>query len=107
MCGGLFFAFTRYNDMYALPHFDSTCCIASIKENNFSYRRMRKAASEKLSTSSVKDFHETQMKEAVIQACDMLDKPAQWDRHFRRTAALTTVYRLWPPNTYFVTAGGD
>jgi hypothetical protein len=37
---------------------------------------MRKAASEKLSTSSVKEFYETQMKEAVVQACDLLDKPS-------------------------------
>ena len=57
----------------------------------FSYRRMRKAASEKLSTSSVRNVYETQMKEAVIQACDILDKPAQWDRHFRRTAASATL----------------
>jgi hypothetical protein len=52
---------------------------------------MRKAASEKLSTSSVKGFYETQMKEAVLQACDMLDDPARWDRHFRRTAASATL----------------
>ena len=31
------------------------------------------------------------MKEAVVQACDLLDEPAQWDRHFRRTAASTTL----------------
>jgi len=52
---------------------------------------MRKAANEKLSTSSVKGFYETQMKEAVVQACDLLDKPAQWDRHYRRTAASATL----------------
>ena len=52
---------------------------------------MRKAASEKLSTSSVKQFYETQMKEAVIQACDFLDEPARWERHFRRTAASSTL----------------
>jgi hypothetical protein len=52
---------------------------------------MRKAASEKLSTSSVKEFYETQTKEAVVQACDLLDKPARWDQHFRRTAASATL----------------
>jgi hypothetical protein len=52
---------------------------------------MRKAANEKLTKSSVKEFHETQMKEAVIQACDLLDKPAKWDRHFRRAAASATL----------------
>ena len=57
----------------------------------FSYRRMRKVASEKLSISSVKEFYETQMKEAVVQACDLLDNPAQWDRHFRRTAVSGTL----------------
>src|SRR6266852_1942907 len=48
---------------------------------------MRKAANEKLSTSSVKGFYETQMKEAVLQACDLLDESPRWDRHFRRAAA--------------------
>ena len=52
---------------------------------------MRKAASEKLSTSSVKGFYETQMNEAVVQACDLLDKPERWARHFRRTAASATL----------------
>jgi hypothetical protein len=52
---------------------------------------MRKAASEKLSTSSVKGFYETQMKEAIVQACDLADEPALWDRHFRRTAASATL----------------
>ncbi|KAI0270344.1 cytochrome P450 [Russula aff. rugulosa BPL654] len=74
MCGKLLFAFSRYGD---------------------TYRRMRKAANEKLSTSSVKGFYETQTKEAVLQACDLLDEPARWDRHFRRAAAsmsLSAVY---------------
>src|ERR1700761_8260349 len=56
---------------------------------------MRKAASERLSTSSVKELYETQMKEAVLQACDLLDEPPRWDRHFRRAAAsmaLSAVY---------------
>ena len=64
---------------------------ASIEKIYLSYRRMRKAASEKLSTSSVKEFHETQMKEAIVQACDFIDEPARWDRHFRRTAASATL----------------
>lgn len=52
---------------------------------------MRKAAGEKLSISSVKQFHETQMKESVVLACDFLDKPERWDHHFRRTAASGTL----------------
>jgi hypothetical protein len=52
---------------------------------------MRKAASEKLSTSSVKEFYETQMKESVVLVHDLLDEPARWDRHFRRTAASSTL----------------
>ena len=63
----------------------------SNEKTTSSYRRMRKVASEKLSISSVKEFYETQMKEAIVQACDLLDKPAQWDRHFRRTAASGTL----------------
>ena len=61
----------------------------------FSYRRMRKAANEKLSTNSVIGFYQTQMKEAVFQACDLLDEPGRWDRHLRRAAAsasLSAVY---------------
>ena len=55
---------------------------------------MRKAANEKLSTSSVKGFYDTQMKESVLHACKLLDEPARWDRHFRRAAvsmSLSTV----------------
>ncbi|KAI0270342.1 cytochrome P450 [Russula aff. rugulosa BPL654] len=70
MTGGLFFGVSRYGD---------------------TYRRMRKAANEKLSTSSVKEFYDTQMKEAIVQACDLVDEPARWDRHFRRTAASSTL----------------
>ena len=60
---------------------------------------MRKAASEKLSTSSVKEFYETQMKEAIVQACDVLDKPARWDRHYRRTAASLTLSIVYGHST--------
>ena len=52
---------------------------------------MRKAANENLSISSVRGFYETQMTEAVLQACDLLAEPARWDRHFRRTAASMTL----------------
>ena len=52
---------------------------------------MRRVAGEKLSTSSAKEFYETQMKEAVVQVCDILDEPARWDRHFRRTAVSSTL----------------
>ncbi len=56
---------------------------------------MRKVADEKFSTGSVKAFYDTQIKEAVFQACDLLAEPARWDRNFRRTAAsvsLSVVY---------------
>jgi hypothetical protein len=52
---------------------------------------MRKTASEKFTTSSVKEFYETQMNEAVVQACDLLNEPARWEQHFRRTAASLTL----------------
>jgi hypothetical protein len=52
---------------------------------------MRKAANDKLSTSSVKGFYETQMTEAVLRACDLLAEPARWDRHFHRTMASMTL----------------
>jgi hypothetical protein len=56
---------------------------------------MRKVSNEKFSPGSVKGFYETQIKEAVLQACDLLAEPARWDRNFRRTAAsvsLSVVY---------------
>jgi hypothetical protein len=56
---------------------------------------MRKVSNEKFNTSTVKGFYETQIKEAVLQACDLLADPAQWNRNFRRTAAsvsLSVVY---------------
>src|SRR6267378_3847501 len=61
----------------------------------FSWRRMRKAANEGFSKGSVKRFHEKQTAEAILLACDCLAKPAQWDRHYRRTAAsvmLSVIY---------------
>ena len=60
-----------------------------------SWRRMRKAAHEGLNKGVVKDFYETQTKEALILAAAGLDAPAQWDNHLRRAAAsmvLSVVY---------------
>jgi cytochrome P450 len=74
MSGGLLYAFSRYAD---------------------TYRRMRKVSNEKFSPGCVKAFYDTQIKEAVFQACDLLAEPAQWDRNFRRTAAsvsLSVIY---------------
>jgi hypothetical protein len=56
---------------------------------------MRKAAHEGLNKSVVKDFHETQTKEALLLAAGGLAEPAQWDKHIRRAAAsmvLSVVY---------------
>ena len=66
-----------------------------IKIKLLSWRRMRKAANEGFSKSLAKKFHEKQMSEAVILACDCLVKPAQVDKHLRRAAAsmvLSVVY---------------
>ena len=62
---------------------------------------MRKAANEGFSKGSVKRFHEKQTVEAILLACDCIAKPAQWDRHYRRTAAsvmLSVIYGR-PPIT--------
>ena len=56
---------------------------------------MRRAANEGFNKNAVKEYHETQTKEAILMACDFLVKPAQWDWHFRRAAAsmiLSVVY---------------
>jgi hypothetical protein len=56
---------------------------------------MRKAANDGFSKSSAKEFYETQITEAVLQASDLLVGPAQWDSHFRRAAASTTLSVLY------------
>ena len=61
------------------------------------WRRMRKAAHEGLNKGVVKDFHETQTKEALLLAAGGLAEPAQLDKHLRRAAAsmvLSVVYDL-------------
>ena len=60
-----------------------------------SWHRLRKAANERFSRSSVKGFHQTQMTEAVVLASDMLVGPARWDQHFRRAAASTALSALY------------
>jgi hypothetical protein len=56
---------------------------------------MRKASHEGLNKSVVRDFYETQTKEALILAAAGLAESAQWDKHLRRAAAsmvLSIVY---------------
>jgi hypothetical protein len=86
MCNGLLFALACYGgDMYdflfsgvdALPYMIT------------SWRRMRKAANERLNKSSARVFHETQMTEAVVLACNWLVDSKQWDQHVRRSCAAT------------------
>ena len=89
MTGGLFFGFSRYGDTYVLPVLSFR--VDEIKNEMRSWRRMRKAADERFSKSSVKGFYETQMTEAVLLAHDWLVKPAQWDWHLRRAAASMTL----------------
>jgi len=64
-----------------------------------SWRRMRKAAHEGLNKGVIKDFHETQTREALLLAASGLAEPAQWDKHIRRAAAsmvLSVVYNQPP-----------
>jgi hypothetical protein len=56
---------------------------------------MRKASNEKLSANSVKGFYETQMKEAVLQASDLLAEPAKWNQHFHRGSASMTLSNVY------------
>jgi hypothetical protein len=65
------------------------------REHFFSWRRMRRAANEGFSKSSVKTFYETQITEAVLLASDLLVGPAQWDQHFRRASASLTLSVLY------------
>jgi hypothetical protein len=92
MTGGLLVVFTRYNDMCVLSDETSRCDMTNWLS---SWRRMRKAAHEGLNKGVVRDFHETQTKEALLLAAGGLAEPAQWDKHLRRAAAsmvLSVVY---------------
>jgi hypothetical protein len=56
---------------------------------------MRKATHEGFNKGVVKDFHESQTREALLLAAGGLAEPAQWDKHIRRAAAsmvLSVVY---------------
>ena len=56
---------------------------------------MRKAAHEGLNKGVVRDFYETQTKEAILLAAGGLADSTQWDKHLRRAAAsmvLSVVY---------------
>ena len=65
------------------------------REHFFSWRRARRAINDGFSKSSVKGFYDMQIKEAIILASDMLVRPTQWDQHFRRVAASTTLSVLY------------
>jgi hypothetical protein len=56
-----------------------------------SWRRLRRAANDSFTKSSVKAFYETQMAEAALLASDLLARPARWDQHFRRATASTVL----------------
>jgi hypothetical protein len=56
---------------------------------------MRKASNEWFSKESVKQFHETQMTEAVILVSDSLAEPARLEQNYRRSSAsmvLSVIY---------------
>jgi hypothetical protein len=74
---------------------DSTHHLKRKKTFLFSWRRMRNTANQGFSKSAVKGFYETQNTEAVILASDLLAQPAQWDRHYRRAPASTTLSILY------------
>jgi hypothetical protein len=42
------------------------------------------------------------MKEVVLQACDLLDEPARWNRHFRRAAASTSLSAVYEQDNVVV-----
>jgi hypothetical protein len=60
-----------------------------------SWRRARRALHDRFTKSSVKGFYDTQIKEAVILASDLLSGPARWDQHSRRASASTTLSVLY------------
>ncbi|KAI0245143.1 cytochrome P450 [Lactifluus subvellereus] len=63
------------------------------------WRRMRRASSDSFSKNAVRNYHTIQSKEAVLLAWNILSKPADVDKQFRRTAAsmiMSVVYDLPP-----------
>jgi hypothetical protein len=57
----------------------------------FSWRRLRRAANEGFTKTSVRKFYETQTKEAILLASDLVSGPSDWDQHLRRAAASGTL----------------
>ncbi|KAH9975377.1 cytochrome P450 [Lactifluus volemus] len=66
LCGGLALVFQNYGTLW---------------------RKMRKAAHESLSKSTVESFKAPQLDEAILLTKGLLAQPATWDNHLRRTAA--------------------
>ncbi|KAI0066940.1 cytochrome P450 [Artomyces pyxidatus] len=66
LCGGLIVAFQHYGPLW---------------------RRMRKATHEGLNRGIPGPFRPAQVREAVILTLSMLDQPAAWDQHMRRSAS--------------------
>jgi hypothetical protein len=60
---------------------------------------MRRASSDSFSKNVVRNYHAIQTKEAVLLAWNLLSKPADVDKQFRRTAAsmiMSVLYDLPP-----------
>jgi hypothetical protein len=60
---------------------------------------MRRASSDSFSKSAVRNYHAIQTKEAGLLAWNILSRPADVDKQFRRTAAsiiMSVVYDLPP-----------
>jgi len=60
---------------------------------------MRRASSDSSSKNAVRNYHTIQTKEAVLLAWNILSKPENVDKQFRRTAAsmiMSVVYDLPP-----------
>jgi hypothetical protein len=60
---------------------------------------MRRASSDSFSKNAVRNYHVIQSKEAVLLAWNILSKPTDSDKQFRRTAAsmiMSVVYDLPP-----------
>ncbi|KZP21276.1 cytochrome P450 [Athelia psychrophila] len=70
LCGSLLLVFMRFDDLW---------------------KRMRRAAHEAMNADSMDDYHECQVKEAVILADGMLRNPNAWDDHIKRSATSTTM----------------
>ena len=74
--------------MMAMMKYSETCVgsprLRSTTDDEYSFRRMRRASHEALNKARVTEFHPLHAKEAVRLIDGLLQNPNKWDAEFQR-----------------------